>query len=126
MRGWLFFRDLLDDRSIPESTSNTPQTADSISSKRTIRTLARRSLRALDAEMQLGLARELEAFDTFALADERRAAVHALLGRLAQVARQHGLAGNPDAFLSAAGELDLERVVKLLDLQSDHVIAIGE
>jgi predicted CXXCH cytochrome family protein len=76
-----------------------------------VRTLARRSLRALDARHGLGLAAELEAFDVFAPLEERRAHVLALLARLE--------GGRGPA-------LDLERVRALLELQSNQVIAIGE
>ncbi len=76
-----------------------------------VRTLARRSLRALDQRHGLGLARELEAFDVFAPAAERHGRVLALLERVRAGWRP---------------ELDLARVRALLERQSNHVIAIGE
>jgi hypothetical protein len=91
-----------------------------------IRTIARRSLRALDAELELGLAASLEDFDVFAPAAERR---EFLLQTLATVrAAARGRFGAPQAgtLLSSDFELDLARVTALLDLQSDHVISIGE
>lgn len=77
-----------------------------------LRTLARRSLRALDARLELGLAADIAAFDVFAPPEERKTRVLALLERL----RAAG----------AGFEIDLARVQELLALQTDHVISIGE
>ena len=45
---------------------------------------------------------------------------------VAGVAREHCASPAADTLLSPDFELDLERVRALLELQSDHVIAIGE
>ena len=91
-----------------------------------VRTLARRSLRALDERLDLGLAAELAAFDAFAPADERRRAVLALLAEVRAASRTRFAAARPDTLLSSDFELDLPTVRALLDRQSDHPIAIGE
>lgn len=91
-----------------------------------IRTLARRSLLRLDAELGLGLERELSAFDTFADVETRRAAVLRLLESLRARARGRLAAPGAQLLFSADFVLDLERVARLLDLQSDQVISIGE
>ena len=76
-----------------------------------VRTLARRSLRALDERHALGLAAELADFDVFAPPEERQRRVLALLARLEGGWRPG---------------LDLAAVRALLELQSNRVIAIGE
>ena len=76
-----------------------------------VRTLARRSLRALDERHSLGLSAELAAFDVFAPPEERQRRVLALLARLEDGWRPG---------------LDLAAVRALLELQSNRVIAIGE
>jgi predicted CXXCH cytochrome family protein len=91
-----------------------------------IRTLARRSMRALDGELELGLEPELAAFDTFAPLSERQKRVFAVLASVERACKQRGLAPSAAALLSNDSKLDLARVRALLDLQSDHVIAIGE
>jgi hypothetical protein len=91
-----------------------------------IRTLARRSLRALDGELKLGLEPELAAFDVFAPLADRQKRVFALLAEVEGVCKARGLALPSSALFTAEGKLDLDRVRALLDRQSDHVIAIGE
>lgn len=91
-----------------------------------IRGIARRSLRALDAELGLGLAAELEGFDVFSSVDERRTRLLALLKRAQQALRSRSDAARPETLLDANLALDLARVTQLLNLQSDHVISIGE
>jgi predicted CXXCH cytochrome family protein len=91
-----------------------------------VRTLARRSLRALDQRLGLGLAAEIEAFDTFAPEEERKRRLLALLARVQEVSRAELAPPAADSLLSPEHELDLARVRALLDLQSDHVISIGE
>jgi len=83
-------------------------------------------LRALDQRLELGLAGELEAFDVFAPPEERRERLLALLEGARAVSRARFAPPAPDSLLSSDFELDLTRVRALLDLQSDHVIAIGE
>jgi hypothetical protein len=95
-----------------------------------VRTLARRSLRDLDRRLALGLAAELEAFDVFAPDSERRERVLALLGTVRDASRKRFPPPAAGTLLSSDlehdFELDLTRVRALLELQSDHVIAIGE
>ncbi len=91
-----------------------------------VRVIARRSLRALDERAGLGLRPWLERFDPLAPPEQR---TPALLELLEQAPRALGrkLARPADALMiDARGRLDLERVRRLLDLQSDHVISIGE
>lgn len=91
-----------------------------------IRTLARRSLERLDSALELGLASELAAFDTFGDAETRRAASLRLLELFRQRAASRCEPPGPGQLLDASFAADLERIVRLLDLQSDHVISIGE
>ena len=91
-----------------------------------VRTLAQRSLRALDQRLGLGLAGEIEAFDVFAPDGERRERVLRLLERVRAASRSRLAPPAEGTLLSSDFELDLPRVRALLDLQSDHVIAIGE
>lgn len=91
-----------------------------------IRTIARRSLKALDRELALGMAAELEAFDTFADADTRRQGVLKLLEKLERTAAGRFPSPRADSMLDARFRLELERVTRLLERQSDHVISIGE
>jgi hypothetical protein len=91
-----------------------------------VRTLARRTLRELDRRLDLGLAAELEAFDVFAPEAERRERVLALLDRVRAASRGRLAAPADGTLVSSDFELDLARVRSLLELQSDHVIAIGE
>jgi predicted CXXCH cytochrome family protein len=91
-----------------------------------IRTLARRSLKALDAELGLGLAGEIERFDVFAPLEERGRALAVLLAGFRRAAKGRLDAPGAGFLLSEGFELDLAAVRALLDLQSDHVIAIGE
>jgi hypothetical protein len=91
-----------------------------------VRTLARRSLRALDQRLDLGLTAEIEAFDVFAPPAERRERLLALLEGARAVSRAKFAPPAAELLLSSDFELDLTRVRALLDLQSDHVIAIGE
>jgi predicted CXXCH cytochrome family protein len=91
-----------------------------------LRTLARRSLKSLDAELGLGLAAQIEAFDTFAPLEVRQLELGELLASFRGAARGRVDAPGPGSMLSSDFELDLGRVRALLELQSDHVIAIGE
>ena len=91
-----------------------------------IRTLARRSLVALDTELGLGLERELALFDTFGTSEERRDASLRLLELFRERAVARCTPPRPGELLDARFAADLERIVKLLELQSDHVISIGE
>jgi hypothetical protein len=91
-----------------------------------IRTLARRSLMAVDARAGLGLASEIAALEPLAAPEERTRRVYALLGLFPEAARGHFDAPQVGSMLSRDFELDLVRVRALLELQSDHVISIGE
>jgi predicted CXXCH cytochrome family protein len=91
-----------------------------------IRALARRSLLSIEARLGLGLAAELRAFDVFAPPEERSRRVHALLGRVRERSREGLSHPGPDGLLAPDFTLDLERVRALLELQSEHVIEIGE
>ena len=91
-----------------------------------IRTLARGSLERLDSALELGLASELAAFDTFGDVETRRAASLRLLELFRQRAASRCEPPGPSQLLDASFAADLERIVRLLDLQSDHVISIGE
>ena len=92
-----------------------------------VRTLARRALLALERELGLGLAQELEAFDPLAPVEARGLAVLELLAHAARAARAAGLPPPPAGTLVGPDHaLDLARVRALLERQIDHVIAIGE
>lgn len=95
-----------------------------------VRVLARRSLLALDRELKLGIDAPLESFDPLAPTEQRTRALYELVDRLPRVlaprmsrlddGRRAGL------LLLTDGSLDLARIRTLLDLQTDHVISIGE
>lgn len=91
-----------------------------------IRTLARRSLERLERELDLGLAGELARYDVFGTAEERRDASLRLLELLRARAAARCAAPRPGQLIDEHFAVDLERIVQLLDLQSDHVISIGE
>lgn len=91
-----------------------------------IRTLALRSLRRLDRELQLGISVELASFDTFSDMDERREKLTMLLSRLRERAAGRFDAPSAAQLVDARYEVELARVLQLLDLQSNHVISIGE
>lgn len=91
-----------------------------------IRTIARRSLKNLNRELALGLEADLDGFETFADMETRRARVFALLAKSRTLLRARCATPGQETMLSPEFELALERVTKLLDLQSDHVISIGE
>ncbi|HUR27839.1 MAG TPA: cytochrome c3 family protein [Planctomycetota bacterium] len=91
-----------------------------------IRWLAERSLAALEREEPLGLADALDSIDFTAGADARRKAVFAVLRLVAE--RAPGKLRPPFAgsLASSSFALDLEAVVRLTNLQGEHVISIGE
>jgi predicted CXXCH cytochrome family protein len=95
-----------------------------------VRVLALRSLRALDRELALGLEQELASYDPLAAPDQRTARLLELLERVPPRLRPRlasDLAsGLAPLLLSADGRPDLQRIRALLELQSDHVISIGE
>lgn len=91
-----------------------------------IRTIARRSLRAIDAALELGLEPELAAFDVFAPLETRQKRMFALLASIQRAVQSKAPAATDATWLLRNGVLDLERVRALLDLQSERVIAIGE
>ena len=91
-----------------------------------IRTLARRSLERLERELDLGLAGELAAYDAFGTTEERRDASLRLLELLRARAAARCAPPRPGQLIDEHFAVDLERIVQLLDLQSDHVISIGE
>jgi hypothetical protein len=91
-----------------------------------VRVLARRSLLALDAELALGIAASVEAFDPLAAPAQRTEKLFELIEALPkQLAPRLG-SERSDWLLRPDGGLDLARLRALLDLQSDHVISIGE
>ncbi len=89
-----------------------------------VRRLAARSLRALDAEQAIGLAQVLDRLDPMDL-DARQAAVREALALLA-ASRDRFAAPPPGRGLLPDLRLDEQAVAALLDLQSERVIAIGE
>jgi hypothetical protein len=91
-----------------------------------VRVLAQRSLRALDAELELGLAQDLLSYDPLAAPQERTARLLELLERVPPRLRVHLASDLTPLLLSADGRPDLQRIRALLELQSDHVISIGE
>lgn len=91
-----------------------------------IRTLALRSLRRLDRELQLGITSELADFDTFSGVEERREKLMGMLGRLRERAAGRFEASSASQLVDARYEVQLARILRLLDLQSNHVISIGE
>lgn len=91
-----------------------------------VRVIARRSLLALDARAGLGLRSSIEAFDPLAAPPERTRAVYELLERAPRVLAPFLTAPQRAMLLDSKGALDLARARVLLELQSDHVISIGE
>ncbi|MEQ1894654.1 MAG: cytochrome c3 family protein [Planctomycetota bacterium] len=92
-----------------------------------VRTLALRALGKLDVALELGLGAELAAFDPLASLEERGAALPELLLAAGRQARAARVRPPPASTLVLPMHvLDLERVRALLELQSDHVISIGE
>ena len=91
-----------------------------------VRFLARRSALALDRSLNLGIERDLAAYDVQAGRDVRDPALQALLQRFAAAARDRlppppgGLLVKPD------WQLDLDRIRPLLGSQRQHVISVGE
>jgi hypothetical protein len=91
-----------------------------------VRFLARQSLLQLDGELQLGWSEQLRAFDHLAPTEQRVAALRALLGEFRAHVSARCDAPSAGTFVSSAFVIDIERLRALLDLQSDHVIGIGE
>ncbi len=91
-----------------------------------VRVLARRSLLALDAELSLGIRGSVESFDPLAAPSARTERLFELIEALPRQLAPR-LPSDPRAWLlQPGGGLDLARLRTLLDLQSDHVISIGE
>lgn len=91
-----------------------------------VRVIARRSLLALDQRAGWGLRARIESFDPLATPEARTRALYELLDEVprALASRLAPLGGS--LMLDPGGRIDLDRVRRLLDLQSDHVISIGE
>ncbi len=91
-----------------------------------VRFLARRSARALDLSLELGIDGDLAAYDVQATRDVRDPALRALLQRFADAAHAR-LPPPPDgSFVARDYHLELERIRPLLGLQQSHVISVGE
>lgn len=90
-----------------------------------IRHLARRSLVALDEELELGLASGLADEGLFGDPERRREVISELLTRLAGH-RDRFDVPPPATLLGSDLRLDLDRVQALLELQSSSPISIGE
>ena len=91
-----------------------------------VRFLARRSARALDRSLSLGLDADLAAYDVEADRDVRDPALQALLQRFTAAAGRQ-LPSPPDgAFVTRDYRLELDRIRPLLGLQRGHVISVGE
>jgi predicted CXXCH cytochrome family protein len=91
-----------------------------------VRVLARRSLLALDAELSLGIRKRVESFDPLAEPPARTERLFELIEALPKQLAPR-LPSEPRTWLlQPGGGLDLARLRTLLDLQSDHVISIGE
>ena len=80
----------------------------------------------IERELDLGLAGELSKYDAFGTAEERREASLRLLELLRARAAARCAPPRPGQLIDEHFAVDLERIVQLLDLQSDHVISIGE
>jgi predicted CXXCH cytochrome family protein len=92
-----------------------------------VRRLAWRALRGLELRLELGLAQELERYDPLAPLEIRGVAVRDLLAAAANAMRKRGFSDPPEGVLVGHDQgLDLARVKALLELQSGHVISIGE
>ncbi|MCK6448515.1 MAG: hypothetical protein L6Q99_19155 [Planctomycetes bacterium] len=91
-----------------------------------IRTLARRSLVALDQRARLGLGPVLARYDALAPAESRAAVLKDLVGATASLLADGAATLPPELLIDAHGAVDLERVRALLDLQGSNVISIGE
>lgn len=91
-----------------------------------IRTLARRALVALDGAVGLGLGDALAAYDPLAPVELRAAALRELVAAAPRLLADFARSAPPELLLDARGAVDLARVRALLDLQSEHVISIGE
>ena len=91
-----------------------------------VRFLARRSAISLDRSLNLGIERDLAAYDVQAGRDVRDPALQALLQRFAAAARDR-LPPPPEACSSNRDwQLDLDRIRPLLGSQGQHVISVGE
>jgi len=91
-----------------------------------IRVLARRSLLALDDELRLGVRTRIEAYDPLAPPDVRTKQLYGLIEALPPILRVRLGDTGAAMLLKPDGALDLERVTSLLNLQTEHVISIGE
>ncbi len=91
-----------------------------------VRVIARRSLLALDERAGLGLRARLERYDPLAPPDERTRVLYELLEAAPRTLTPQLSQRAGTMMIDVHGQLDLERVRALLELQSTHVISIGE
>jgi predicted CXXCH cytochrome family protein len=91
-----------------------------------VRFLARRSAISLDRSLNLGIERDLAAYDVQAGRDVRDPALQALLQRFAAAARDRLPPPPGGLFVKPDWQLDLERIRPLLGSQRQRVISVGE
>jgi hypothetical protein len=91
-----------------------------------VRFLARRSAMALDRSLNLGMARDLAAYDVQAGREVRDPALQALLQRFAAAARDRLPAPPGGLLVKPDWQVDLDRIRPLLGSQGQHVISVGE
>ncbi|HTF90847.1 MAG TPA: cytochrome c3 family protein [Planctomycetota bacterium] len=91
-----------------------------------IRWISQRSLAALEREDPIGLAAALEKIDHMSGQTERRDAVNGLLKLVAECSRAKLRPPFEGSMVRADFSLDREAVFRLMDLQGERVISIGE
>ena len=91
-----------------------------------VRFLARRSARALDQSLGLGIGDDLGAYDVQATRAVRDPALQALLQRFAAAAHAHLPPPPEGTFVTPDYHLEIDRIRPLLGLQASHVISVGE
>ncbi len=91
-----------------------------------VRWMAQRSLHALECELPTALAARVDAFDHLAAAEVRRAGALEILDGLPAALRGRLRPPRDGLLMDSEFRADLEAYVKLADLQSSRVIAIGE
>ena len=91
-----------------------------------VRFLARRSARALDQSLGLGIGDDLGAYDVQATRAVRDPALQALLHRFAAAAHAHLPPPPEGTFVTPDYHLEIDRIRPLLGLQASHVISVGE
>ncbi len=91
-----------------------------------VRFLARRSAISLDRSLNLGIERDLAAYDVQAERDVRDPALQVLLQRFAAAAHDRLPPPPGGLFVKPNWQLDLDRIRPLLGSQRQHVISVGE